>query len=179
MPDKRYRVRTGPWEPHFMTWSTAGRVPLLTSHDFPRVILDSLAFLRRADRIRLYAYVLLPDHLHLIAAAEDLTHEIQCFKSFTARTISDALRVAGETEKLEKLRAARMKKRLQQSVQVWEQSFHPKWVFSEEVWEQKAAYIHWNPVKHGLVTNPVDWLYSSIHSFYVSGPDIDPVDFRW
>jgi putative transposase len=30
-------------------------------------------------------------------------------------------------------------------------------------------YIHWNPVKHGYVKNPMDWPYSTIHRFVAQG----------
>lgn len=45
--------------------------------------------------------------------------------------------------------------------QLWQQHNHPQELFSQEIAKQKLNYIHYNPVKAGLVNHPKNWLYSS------------------
>jgi len=52
--------------------------------------------------------------------------------------------------------------------QVWQESFHPKELLTEEILQQKVDYIHMNPVRKGLVDKPEDWKYSSA-GYYATG----------
>jgi hypothetical protein len=56
-----------------------------------QIVLDSWSFLQREERIVLYGYVVLENHLHFVGAAEDLAKEVGNFKSYTARRIIDTL----------------------------------------------------------------------------------------
>ena len=49
--------------------------------------------------------------------------------------------------------------------QFWQEGSHPQLVQSWEMLKQKVDYIHFNPVKRGLVLEPEDWLYSSAGNF--------------
>jgi len=51
------------------------------------IVLASLRFLQREAGLVIYGYVILENHLHLIATSENLSRDIQRFKSFTAREI--------------------------------------------------------------------------------------------
>lgn len=51
------------------------------------IVLESLLFCRQQKELRLYAYVLMENHLHLIAEAPDLTGCVQSFKRHTARSL--------------------------------------------------------------------------------------------
>jgi len=53
--------------------------------------------------------------------------------------------------------------------QVWQEGFHPQAITSEEMLRQKLEYIHFNPVKIGLVDCPADWRYSSARNYSGNG----------
>jgi hypothetical protein len=55
------------------------------------VVLDSWRYLQQHRGFRLFGYVILENHLHLIASSSDLCKEMKDFKSFTARQIIDLL----------------------------------------------------------------------------------------
>jgi hypothetical protein len=42
-------------------------------------------------------------------------------------------------------------------------------ISDERDWQQHVDYIHYNPVKHGFVSRPIDWPYSSLHRFIRDG----------
>jgi len=60
---------------------------------------------------------------------------------------------------------------------LWQDEFHPIAITSEEVFHQKANYIHDNPVRKRLVDDPQHWLYSSAREFYGSGQE--PLKIDW
>lgn len=65
---------------------------------------------------------------------------------------------------------------------IWQRRFWEHRIRDETDFAHHVDYIHYNPVKHGLVSRPVDWPYSSIHRAIRQGmipPDWgnDPVEF--
>jgi len=49
--------------------------------------------------------------------------------------------------------------------QVWQEGFHPQAITAEDMLRQKLEYIHYNPVRIGLVDRPEDWRYSSARNY--------------
>ncbi|MGZ4992214.1 MAG: transposase, partial [Methylobacter sp.] len=60
---------------------------MFTRPETVNIVLDSWRFLQRDSGFQLYGYVILENHLHLIAASEDLSRDMQRFKSYTAKQI--------------------------------------------------------------------------------------------
>ena len=58
---------------------------------------------------------------------------------------------------------------------VWQPRFWEHQIRDDRDFEKHCDYIHWNPVKHGLVTRVCDWPYSSFHRFVQLG--IYPLDW--
>jgi len=86
MGRSRYQIYE-PSQPHFLTNTIINWIPVFTRPDTAQIILDSFAFLQQQNRIRLYGYVILENHLHWVADAEDLSHEVHSFKSYTAKML--------------------------------------------------------------------------------------------
>ncbi len=63
---------------------------------------------------------------------------------------------------------------------IWQRRYWEHQIRDEQDWAQHVDYIHYNPVKHGLVARPVDWPYSSLHRFVRAGrlPDDWGADVR-
>jgi putative transposase len=57
----------------------------------------------------------------------------------------------------------------QKSGRVWQNRFWDHIIRDEKDWNCHVEYIHYNPVRHGLVTSPFEWKQSSIHEFYKRG----------
>jgi uncharacterized tellurite resistance protein B-like protein len=74
-----------------LTCTVVGWLPIFTRTETVQILLDSWRFLQAQQRLIIYGYVILENHAHLIASAEDLGKEIGNFKSFTARQIIDFL----------------------------------------------------------------------------------------
>ena len=52
---------------------------------------------------------------------------------------------------------------------VWQRRFWEHTIEDEEDFQAHFDYTHWNPVKHGYVNGPVDWLHSSFHRWVAKG----------
>lgn len=117
------------------------------------------------DRIEIYAYILMENHLHLIASSKELSKEIGIFKSFTARKIIDYLKERNAKDILKLLNFYKLKHRLDRDYQLWQEGSNPKQINNEKMMIQKIEYIHFNPVKRGYIDEPVHWRYSSARNY--------------
>lgn len=52
---------------------------------------------------------------------------------------------------------------------IWQRRFWEHSIRDDDDFEHHVNYIHYNPVKHGYVSKPVEWEYSSIHKFIKKG----------
>lgn len=106
------------------------------------------------------AMVVLPDHLHALWTLPEND------KDFSTRWM---LIKTGFSRQLP-LRESRNKSRITKGERgIWQRRFWEHLIRDEKDYERHVDYIHYNPVKHGYVTSPVDWLHSSIHRFIAQG----------
>jgi len=150
--------------PHFMTCTVLHWIPVFTRPETAAILLDSLRFLTR-DGMKLYAYVILENHLHFIAQSEQLDRDIARFKSYTAKKLIrylDENRVKTVLEQLAFYKKAHKNDRL---YQFWQEGVHPEWIQNEEMMRQKIEYIHRNPVERGYVDQAEHWRYSSARNY--------------
>ena len=124
MTRTRYRI----WEqqqPHFLTCTVVAWLPIFTQPDTVGIVLDSWRFLREQERLTLYGYVVLENHLHLIASAPDLSKTLKEFKSFTARRILDLLEGRGVRVFLDQLAFHKARHKAESRYQLWQEGSHP------------------------------------------------------
>src|SRR5262249_23902094 len=164
--------------PHFLTCTVVAWLPVFTRPETVKIILDSWRFLQTEQRLDLFGYVILENHLHLIASAADLGKEIGDFKSFTARRIVDYLQTQHAQTLLDLMAYFRARHKKDQEYQVWQEGFHPQQIRDEDMMRQKLEYIHNNPVKRGYVDEPIHWRYSSARN-YAGMPGLIDVITSW
>jgi len=163
MGRSRYRPIHG--HPHFVTFSVVNWLPILSQPALAHILLDALRFLHAERRLIIHAYVLMENHCHLVVSAEDVSKEIGCLKSFTARQIIERLKQYRHSFWLRELKRLKASYKTDQKFQVWQEGFHPKAILTTEMLNQKIVYIHNNPVKRGYVDHPIDWRYSSARNY--------------
>ena len=128
---------------YFLTHVTFQRQPVLVSNfDLLRSALDKYLLDQSG---RLIAWVVMPDHMHLLLdPADDDVSQI-------ARRIKLSF-------------SARLRRRLgRRSGRTWQYRFWDHIIRDQADMNRHIDYIHYNPVKHALVHSPFDWKYSSIH----------------
>lgn len=149
---------------YFITATVLDWIPLFIQPTYASIVLDSLAWHHDHARWILFAYVLMPHHLHALLKPQDpltISDVLQSFGSFTAHTILDRLRAEQRTAWLQTF-AWRKERDAGKQHQIW-QAIQAKNVYSEAFLRQKLAYIHNNPVSKGwqLVEDRAAYAYSS------------------
>ena len=148
--------------PYFCTITVLDWIPVLIESRYIDPIIESLSYCRANKGLQLFAYVVMPNHLHMIAAANDLHEVMRDFKRFTSRRIHERLVADGRETVLNWLeRAAHEARRARGEFSFWEDGFHPQAIYTTDVLDQKLRYLHENPVRKGLVRSPEDWWFSS------------------
>jgi putative transposase len=108
------------------------------------------------------AAVILPEHLHCIWTLpdgdSDYSMRWRLIKSFFSRQCGDAVRGEISTSRKHKKEQA-----------VWQRRFWEHCIRDEQDLRRHVEYIHYNPVRHGLVRAPKDWEYSSFHKYVREG----------
>jgi len=164
---------------YFITATVQGWKRLFAEEAYAEIVIQSLDWHRRQRRWLLFAFVLMPDHVHWIVkplGQWTISRVLQAFGSYTAHTIVDQLEEDGRTDLLAYF-AQRWDRDTGKDHQIW-LPLEAKNVYSAEVLRQKVEYIHNNPVAKGwaLVDDRADYVYSSA-CFYDRGMmPIIPVD---
>ena len=133
---------------YFFTVVTHRRRPWLCEVRARNALRAAIRRQRRAHPFQIDAFVLLPDHLHCIWTLpqddEDYSVRWQLIKASVTRA-------------------------LQCSDPLWQRRFWEHTLRNERDFAAHCAYVHYNPVKHGLCTAPLRWPYSSVHRFVREG----------
>ncbi|MCH8204776.1 MAG: transposase [Candidatus Hydrogenedentes bacterium] len=151
-------------QPHFMTCTVLHWVPVFTRTETVEILLDSLRHLS-TEGLKIYAYVILENHMHIIAQSADLRHDVGRFKSYTAKQILAYLKENQVKTVLDQLAFYKKAHKNDRGYQFWQEGVHPEWIQSDEMIRQKIAYIHNNPVTRGYVDEPEHWRYSSARNY--------------
>ena len=118
-------------------------------------------FLNRNNRLTIYAYVLMDNHIHLIVSSDNLNKEVANFKSYSARKCINYYIEQNDRCMLEQFALNKPVYRKDRSYRFWQEGIHPNRIQGEKMMRQKIDYIHQNPVRKGFVDSPEDWIFSS------------------
>ena len=166
MPNYRRVYVNGSW--YFFTVVTHHRQPILCTDIGCNSLRTAVERTRATFPFKTVAWVLLPDHLHCIWQMpendSDFSTRWRLIKTHFTRAF---IRHAGTPAIPLSLSRERHKEHA-----VWQRRFWEHCLRDEEDLNRHIAYIHRNPVKHGLVATSKDWPYSTVHR---SGYKNDPV----
>jgi len=164
MGRSRYKVYE-PTHPHFVTCTVLHWIPLFTRQESVQIIIDCLKFLQEKDNLKLYAYVILENHLHMIVQSDNIEKSMKSFKQYTAKKLLALLKKENVKTILEQLEFYKKAHHKATDYQVWEEGYQPKLIISDDMMRIKIKYIHENPIKRGYVDEAVHWRYSSARDY--------------
>lgn len=145
---------------YYLTSVAKDRLPIFRTDTIKQIVCGAMNEARRSGNILILAYVIMPDHEHLITDSNrDIADVLRFINGISARRVINYLKQNGHTASLEKLRQAEKKNGYKYSV--WQHHPDAFSIIGEETFRQKLNYIHQNPVRAGLVEHPDDYLYSS------------------
>ena len=134
-----------------------------------------LGDVRKRYGFALVGYVVMPEHVHLLIGEPkkgDPSKVIQALKQSVSRRLRNRRRRKSTPNQM-RLEFAVAEKH----PHLWQRRFYDFNVWSAEKKLEKLNYMHFNPVKRGLVKDPKDWVWSS-YSFY-EGRDDGLLEIDW
>jgi len=155
-----------------------GWIPIFTNPDIIKITVDALSSCQIEHGLRLHGYVIMKDHLHLIAQHENLSKIIGQFKSATAACFLHYYYWHNKMAILERFAEEKKAHKREKYHQIWQEGSHPEEITHNAMFLQKLEYIHYNPIKAGYVGNPEEWPYSSARN-YAELKSILPIVRPW
>jgi REP-associated tyrosine transposase len=133
--------------PSFITTKTLNNYPFFSNSTNAECLVSCLLFGQKKNWFDLVAFVIMPDHLHLIIIprGKNISQSMHSIKSFSSKEINKNSRHKGS---------------------IWQASFRDLALWAEEVVVEKINYIHNNPVRKDLVSDPENYQYSSANTKY-------------
>ncbi|HUR36529.1 MAG TPA: transposase [Terriglobales bacterium] len=140
---------------YFIGSSTYQKRSIFQVDAWARVFLKTLYLYRRQQKYLLHAFVLMPNHFHVVltpAAGITLEKAAQMIKGGSAYQLKQAGR---------------------EGVQVWQRGFTDRRIRNAKEYEALVQYTHQNPVKAGLVARAEEYRYSSAYPGFKLDPPRD------
>lgn len=155
----RYRRTNEAGGTYFFTVNLAERnSDLLVSHiDDLRAVTQAV---KQVHPFAMLAMVVLPEHLHAIwrLPSGDADYPMRW-----------SLIKAGFSRRLAKTESVHASRRAKRERGIWQRRYWEHQIRDETDLARHVDYIHYNPVKHGWVTRPVDWPHSTLHGYIERG----------
>jgi putative transposase len=167
---------------YFVSFATVNWVDVFVRELYNEIVTDSLTYCIDNLGMELYCWCIMPSHIHLIYAARDNNPEVILgrFKEYTAKQLLKAIEENQRESRREWLlwmfKKAAEKSSNVKNYQFWQHNNKPIELWSAKVIEQKADYLHDNPVAAGFVTEAWHWKYSSAID-YADGKGLVAINF--
>jgi putative transposase len=133
---------------YFFTVVCWSRRPVFNTPEPVDLLRKAMRTVKQSRPFDIEAMVVLPDHLHCIwrlpETDDDFSGRWREIKKYLTRRLT---RHPGGN-----------------GTPVWQPRFWEHSIRDDEDMQRHMDYVHYNPVKHGLVSAPVDWPYSSFHA---------------
>lgn len=149
---------------YFFTVVTHQRRPILTDPEARGALRAAIEETREHHPFHIDAWVLLPDHLHTIWTLSD--GDVDYPKRWGLIKATFTKRVKVNYHDPRRLNASKQRKR---ESTVWQRRYWEHQIRDTADYQRHVDYIHFNPVKHGLVTSVSDWPHSTFHNFVARG----------
>jgi putative transposase len=146
-------------EVHFLTFSCYRRRP---NFEKDRACAEFVSALERAHQdygLCVYAYVVMPEHVHLLVNEPERNSLAQAIKALK-QGVARRLALRGQDS-------------------FWQARYYDFNVWSELKFVEKIRYIHRNPVHRGLVARPEDWPWSSFRHYAVGEAGALEIESQW
>ncbi|WP_417556976.1 transposase [Mesoflavibacter zeaxanthinifaciens] len=163
--------------PQFYTASIIKGKFLLNSDKHKLILIESLQYLVKENRVIIYGYVIMDNHIHIVwkpTKLYSLKHTQLSFMKFTAQRLKRELQNNNSIYLNDFKVEAKDRK-----YQFWKRNPLCVDLLNEKIIQQKLNYIHQNPVKAQICNNPEDYRFSSARFYSELGDEFNILtDFR-
>jgi REP element-mobilizing transposase RayT len=156
---------------YFLTFQIVMWVDVFTRPEYKKIATDCFDFCRKKKGLELFGFVIMTNHIHLIARAKDgfqLSDIIRDYKKWTANQLLEKIKEPTESRSdwmLKRFEFAASAHQRNSHYQIWTHENHAVELHSHEFMIQKLNYIHENPVRAGIVRNAEEYIYSSASNY--------------
>ncbi len=156
---------------YFVSFAVVYWIDVFTREEYFAILTDSLNYCRKNKGMEIYAWCIMPSHVHLIFRARDNNPStlLKELKTYTSKQLQKAIAEHNQESRKEwmlwLMERAGLKNSNVKYRQFWQQHNKPIELWSAAVIDQKIDYIHNNPVEAGFVSEPEHWKYSSAIDF--------------
>ena len=159
-----YRRLYIPGSTVFLTWITYQRNPLFANLQNITLLRQAVSQTKHEFPFKITAAVILPDHIHFVwtlpATDSNYSKRVGRIKALFTKAFQT------QNHPIASLTPSRLKHRERN---IWHRRFWEHTIRSEQDLACCLDYVHYNPVKHGLVKCPVHWPYSSFCKWVSDG----------
>ena len=158
-------------ELYFVTLTVTDWIDVFTRKNHKVTLVESLEYCQKNKGLVIFAWCLMPSHLHLLARAEDdinLSDILRDFKKFTSKELIKQINDEAESRRewmLDRFEFAGRHNNKIKDYKFWQDGNHPVELISGNFVQQKLHYIHNNPVVEGFVERPEEYLFSSARNY--------------
>lgn len=146
---------------YYLTSVVKDRLPAFGSDKIKLITCAALDEARRSGKFALYAYVIMPDHLHHITdSVLSPSRTLQFVNGITGRRIINYLKEHKFETSLTKLRHEVRHRRYAYSL--WDHHPDARLLLSEKMLMERVHYTHQNPLRAGMVKRAEEYRWSSI-----------------
>lgn len=167
---------------HFLTFTVCGWIDLFSRSVYKDILIDSFKHCQEHKAFILNAFVIMTNHVHLIARATTkectLSDIVRDFKKYTHKTMMPIIQSEQESRRLWMLHQFKYygtRNSKNEEYQIWANGNHPEECFGNDFIQTKLDYIHQNPVRAGIVYNAENYIYSSAAN-YAGKPGVIKVE---
>ncbi|MFN8349733.1 MAG: transposase [Spirosomataceae bacterium] len=163
---------------YFYTATILNWQQLLQTDTYKEMVMDSLKYLVDKDKIKVYGFVIMPNHIHLLWEMLAMNGKEMPYASLLKYTGHRFLKELRKNQP--HLLPAFEVNTSTRTYNFWQRNSLPIVLYTDKVWRQKLDYIHHNPVqeKWQLTDYPENYRYSSA-KFYMTGQDDFGILTHW
>ncbi|HLC89351.1 MAG TPA: transposase [Patescibacteria group bacterium] len=182
-----------PGEIYFITTKTFKNQKIFDNSLICELLIKVLVDCRLKYKFKLYGYVIIPDHVHLLimpAEQNNISDAIRHIKGRFARLYNhqiaadkfrgyanDKLSPWPEFHLSADKNQTPPRRRGIHPRQVWQKSFYDHIIRNDLDFEEKLNYIHGNPIKHKITDNLDNYPWSSYQNYYFNKNDLIKIDY--
>ena len=163
----------------FITTTVVDFAEVFTKDKYCEILIRNIEYYQSKYRFHIYGYVIMPSHLHWIikvnqrfGSISDIMRDI---KKYSAWDVMEALEKDREDRFLNIFVSEANRYKFQKR-KFWMRRFHDEEIINAGMFKTKLEYIYNNPVKAGLVENPVDYKFSSARNYLLDDYSVMKVE---
>ena len=139
---------------YFVTFSVHNLYYLFDRQYRWNILAESLKYCREHKDLKIFGFVFMLNHMHLICSAPDVPGFVRDFKRHTSKKIHENIRLTEPN-------VLKLFLKEDGTYEFWTKTNMPKLIESQEFFENKQRYVHNNPVRKQYVAQPEYWYWSS------------------